>query len=331
MMAPALDTTAREAIAWMVLLHSGDASPQEQQALEHWLQRDARHRAAWQHLTGPVKSVFQPVCALNASAPGQAQALADAMADAKARTQKRRRVLRGALALGGVSTGAGVVLQRFEPLQNRLADFHTATGQRQRFALTDGSSLLLNARSAADIDFTAERRAVRLRSGALIAYAQPDAQRPFCVLTAQGEVQALSTMQRSRLLVRQQEQACLVAALEQPLRIVPRNGPAQRLAAGETAWLTAEGTRPATEEALAAAAWESGRITVHDRPLGEVIAALRAYRTGFVRISPEAAALKVYGSYPLDDSAAALASIAETLPVAVHVHSGGWLVRIELA
>ncbi|MNY74104.1 fec operon regulator FecR [compost metagenome] len=70
---------------------------------------------------------------------------------------------------------------------------------------------------------------------------------------------------------------------------------------------------------------------MQDRPLGEVIAALRAYRTGFVRISPEAAALKVYGSYPLDDSAAALASIAETLPVAVHVHPGGWLVRIELA
>lgn len=331
MSAPVLDATARAAIGWMVVLQSGEASPRQRQDFDAWLRRDARHRAAWQHLNGPVADALDPVRMLNQQAPGQAHAMADAMAQAKTRLQRRRRVLRGALAVGGVSAGAVALVQRLDPLEHRLADLHTATGQRQRFALADGSTLLLNARSAADVRFTADRRLVRLRAGAVIADMLPDPQRPFRMAGAHGEVQALSASQHTRWMMRQHEHGCLVAALEQPLRIVPRQGPPSRLAPGASAWLSAEGLRPAAEAAASAAAWEGGRVAVHDRPLGEVIEALRPYRAGFLRISPAAAALKVYASYPLDDTDAALVSIAETLPVAVHAHAGGWLVRIELA
>lgn len=331
MTAPALDATAREAIRWMVLLQSGEASPQEHQRFDAWLARDSRHRDAWQHLTGPVTEVFAPVRGRNQQAPGQAAAMADAMAAATTRIQQKRRVLRGVLAVGAVSSAAVALLQRFDPLQNRFADFHTATGQRQRFALADGSSLLLNARSAADARLTPSRREVTLRMGALIADVQPESHRPFCVNSAHGEVQTLVTDRRTRFLVRQQEQGCLVAALDQPLQIAPSQGPPLQLRAGRTIWLSAQGARAGAEEAAAAAAWESGNVAVHDRPLGEVVEALRAYRAGFLRISAAAAALKVYGSYSLDDTDEALRSIAQTLPVSVHVHSGGWLVRIELA
>lgn len=328
MSAPALDATAREAIAWMVLLQSGEASGTDQRDFNAWLQRDARHRAAWQHLAGPVARIFAP---LHRQLPGQAQVMADAMADAKTRVQKRRRVLKGALVVAGLGAGTASVLQRFEPLQSRFADLRTATGERRRFALADGSSLLLDARSAADVRFGESRREVRLRQGALIADAQPERARPFCVTTAQGEVQPLDGGARTRFLVRAQPQACLVAALDGALQVTPSQGPSLQLPQGAAAWLTARGAEAAAESAASAAAWEGGRVAVYDRPLGEVIEALRAYRPGFVRISRAAAALKVYGSYPLDDTDAALASIAETLPVAVHVHSAGWLVRIELA
>ncbi len=331
MSAPPLDATAREAIRWMVLLQSGEAGPAERQRFDAWLERDERHRAAWLHLNGPVADVLAPVRAFHPHAPDRAQAMAQALAQAKTRLQRRRRVLRGALALGGAGAGTAALLQRFDPLQHTFADVHTATGQRRHFALADGSTLLLNARSAADVQFTHERRQVTLRAGALIADVLPGRQRPFCLVSAHGEVQPLDAGRPARLLVRQQAQGSLVAALDQALRITPRQGPPVELPSGGTASLTAQGMRPATEEAVAAAAWESGRVTVYDRPLGEVIDALRAYRAGFLRIDPAAAALKVYGSYPLDDTDEALRSIAETLPVAVHVHSGGWLVRIERA
>ncbi len=328
MSAPALDATAREAIGWMVLLQSGEASSDEQQDFNAWLRRDARHRAAWQHLSGPVAGLLEP---LHQQLPGRGHAMADAMSDAKTRLQRRRRVLKGALAVAGLGAGMATVLQRFEPLQTRFADLRTATGERRRFALADGSALLLDARSAADVRFDAGLRRVELRMGAVIADVQPERARPFCLAGAQGEVRPLDGGARTRFLLRQQDQACLVAALDGALQVAPRNGPSLRLPAGAAVWLTAQGTAAADVSAASAAAWEGGRVAVYDRPLGEVVEALRAYRTGFVRISPAAAALKVYGSYPLDDTDAALASMAETLPVAVHVHSAGWLVRIELA
>ncbi len=43
MSAPPLDAAAREAIDWMVQLHSGEASARDRQAFEAWLRRDARH------------------------------------------------------------------------------------------------------------------------------------------------------------------------------------------------------------------------------------------------------------------------------------------------
>lgn len=327
---PALDETAREAIQWMVLLHSGEVSPQQQQRFTAWLHGNERNQAAWQHLNGPVTDVLSPVRLLNQVVPGQARALADAMSEAKTRVQKRRRLLRGALAIGGASTGAAAVLHRFQPLQATFADLSTGTGQRQRFELSDGSSLLLNARSAADVQMTSTHRRVRLQMGAVIADVPLDPARPFSLTTRYGDVLASRTA-RTRFLAQQQEQGCLVAALDQPLQIVPRNGRPMELLSGRTLWLAAEGASPSTAQAASAASWENGRVAVYDRPLGEVIEAMRSYRTGLLRISPPAAALKVYGNYPLDDTDEALRSIAETLPVAVHVHSGGWLVRIELA
>lgn len=315
----------------MVLLHSGEASQQERRGFDAWLMRDERHRTAWQHLTGPVANALDPIRTLNQHAPGQAYAMADAMADAKSRVQRRRRVLRGALALGGVSSGAVALLQRFDPLQNAFADFHTATGQRQRFELADGSVLVLNARSAADVKFTPTRRQVSLRMGALIAEVQPDLQRPFCVSTAFGDIQALNSDQQAKFLVRNQQDDCVVAALDQALQITPKQGAQVRLPPGSVIRLSNHGINPTFESAASAAAWESGRVAVYDQPLGEVIEAMRPYRAGLLRISSAAASLKVYGSYPLDDTDEALRSIAETLPVYVHVHSAGWLVRIELA
>jgi transmembrane sensor len=70
-------------------------------------------------------------------------------------------------------------------------------------------------------------------------------------------------------------------------------------------------------------------LEAHDLPLGEVVQALRAYRAGFIRVAPRAAALHVYGTFSLDDTDRALAALAETLPIAVNVYQRGWLVTIE--
>ena len=60
-----------------------------------------------------------------------------------------------------------------------------------------------------------------------------------------------------------------------------------------------------------------------------VVAALRHYRRGLIRVAPEAARLRVTGAFPLDDVDAALTALAETMPIDVYRHAADWLVRIE--
>ncbi|MFP3541432.1 FecR domain-containing protein, partial [Pseudomonas sp. SIMBA_044] len=47
-------------------------------------------------------------------------------------------------------------------------DLSTGTAQRERISLPDGSSLLLNARSAADLNFDGRKRDIELLSGGAI-------------------------------------------------------------------------------------------------------------------------------------------------------------------
>lgn len=50
--------------------------------------------------------------------------------------------------------------------------------------------------------------------------------------------------------------------------------------------------RPDATPPASASAWEDGFLEVHDRPLEEVIAALRAYRPGLLRVSAAAGRLR---------------------------------------
>jgi len=339
----ALDQATEDAIAWLVLLRSGEATAADRSAFDGWLQHATRHQNAWQRLTGPVDGAFAAARSLSQRSSSQtneanhllSHALSNAMAESATHAVCRRRMLRGALALSGVTVGSALVAQRFTPLQDSFADFRTGTGERGRFTLPDGSSLLLNARSAVDVAFNSGQRTVLLRSGEVIADICAETSVPFVLQCRDGLVRtaAPDATSSTRILLRKDPDRSLAVTLSGRVEAVANTGArsSQWLLQGQSVWLSASGITPAEGAASTAMAWQQGLVTVNDQPLGDVIAALRPYRRGLLRISPEAAKLRVYGSYPLDDTDRALASISETLPVAVHVHSAGWLVRIELA
>lgn len=324
-----LDATTEEAIDWLVLMRSGEATAQDRRELDGWLLRSLAHRRAWQSLIGSVDAAFSSVREINERHPGQASILAATIIGSAARSARRRRMLRGALAVGGVGFLAGLVAERQTPLEDLLADWRTGTGERRAFQLADGSSLLLNARSAADGAITPARRGISLRHGEAIVETAAQA-RPFLLTGVHGSLLAGAHV-GARFLLRQQNERSLAVALENAIELAPSDGPRRVLQAGEGTWFGPGGLVPAPEVAPTAALWQHGQLEVHNQSLGEVIAALRPYRRGFLRISPEAARLRVYGSYPLDDTDRALQVIAETLPVAVRTHPGGWLVRIDVA
>jgi transmembrane sensor len=320
--------TLDAAIDWMVQLQSGEATAADAERHRAWREADPRHAQAWAQVTGAMQRSVVPLRTSSDSiaAPQNLQALQNAKA-AKAALLRppRRRAMRAMLGVAGFGLATGWLLQRQWPVAALMADLRTGTGERQRLTLADGSELVLNARSAVDTAFNSSTRLVHLRAGGLIASVTADAIRPFCVQTTHGTVQALGT----RFLVRHEEDATVAVVLQHSVRIRTAGGEELSLLEGEAARFGTEHISRLPAGQTAQASWERGMLSAADQPLGEVIAALRPYREGFIRISPEAARLRVLGGFPLDNTDRAIESLAQTLPIRV-TRYGSWLVVIDI-
>lgn len=319
--ATAVSCFEEQAIEWLVEMRSGRAGPGEHAALARWLAADPRHAQAWQRLGGAMDATF--------GAGGVRAATIDAtLHRASAQSARRRRMLRGALGIGGVGLGTAWLAQGSGLLPDWRADLHTATGERRSVTLADGSRLELDARTSVDVDFGAGQRTLVLRQGQLLAQLDPAQETAFVVRSQHGEVRA----QGPRFMLRQEQERTLALALDGDLALRSGSDTAL-LTQGRAAYLDGRSIAMAGLQAIpdAATAWVRGMLQAEDMPLGEVLAALKPYRLGFMRVSPQAARLRVTGVYGLDDSDATLQTLADTLPIAIHRHSGGWLVRVELA
>ncbi|STU62001.1 fec operon regulator FecR [Klebsiella pneumoniae] len=91
--------------------------------------------------------------------------------------------------------------------------------------LEDGSLLTLNTQSAADVRFDAHQRTVRLWYGEIAITTAKDAQqRPFRVLTRQGQLTALGT----EFTVRQQDNFTQLDVQQHAVEVLLASAPAQK-------------------------------------------------------------------------------------------------------
>ncbi|HCQ47934.1 MAG TPA: iron dicitrate transport regulator FecR [Achromobacter sp.] len=321
---------ADQVINWLLLLRSGKATAQDYNDFLAWRAADPVHENAWQQLTGSLAgSTFgrlgdaYPAAGYAAGAAPTSQPL---IPPSPAIVPPRRRFLAGSLALASTAAGAAYVGNAFYPLSNVAADAATATGERRRYLLSDGSQLLLDARSRVNLDFTPAYRQVRLLDGAVTVSVAPDARRPFLVQTAEGTVRALGT----RYMVRQQAQRTVVVVHEHEVEVETMAGAHGTVRAGTGARFDVSRMDIPRAELMAEAAWESGWVDARGRPLAEVIAALRPYRTGTLRVSMAAGGLPVSGHFPLDDTNAALDTLQEMMPIHVRRFTP-WFVSINVA
>lgn len=329
-----MDIATDQAIDWLVRLDSGHTTVQDRQAFEHWLHQSQAHAQAW-------------ACVQDRLSRGQGHGVEPALAQLRQHSStglsrqaliappptaaRRRGLLRGGMFTVLLGTTTAWLIDRQTPLLMLSADLHTGTGERRHHRLPDGSELLLDARSGADIAYSATQRLLHLREGALLVQvarsATPEqaALRPFVVQSAQGRAQALGT----RFMVRQTEGRTLVHVLEHSVRLTTLSGLQHDVQQGESAWMQADRITAAGNARLAPAAWSDGLIDVRNQPLGEVIDALRPYQSGVLRISPEAARLRVFGVFPLDQPTQVLLDLEATHPI--HVRRWGpWLTVIDL-
>jgi len=320
---PKVDATTREAVDWLLRLDAAGDNPALRQAFEAWLRASPQHGAAWHRVGSLLQEPLADLQQVESRSPGQLCAASKALMTPD--TVSRRSVLRGSLALVLFGVSGAAILDRTQPLNGLWADRRTATGERKTFELADGSRLSLNARSSVDIQFTAQRRVVHLREGQVFVEVAGDARRPFVITTAQGEVQALGT----QFMVSQEAAGSLTSVQLHSVQVTTQGGSQQRVEAGQAAWFSESLVRPAPMSAAARVEWRDGRVDIRDEPLGLLVDALRPYRRGVLRVSPQAAALRVYGVYPLDDAEHTLQSLAQTFPLRIRSF-GPWLTLIDV-
>jgi len=305
------DALIDSATRWYVLLRSGEATAADWQRYHHWRAADPRHDALCRQLEMRL-GVFQVAQAQGVSGKVLQQAL-----DAPS---SRRHVLQVALAGAGVAMGAAL-LSKPMGLADLTADVRTGTGERRTVTLADGSELLLNAQSAADIQFDPQRRLVRLREGELLARVASDRNRPFLIQTEQAQVRAYG----NRFVLRERQGQGQVVALDGALEIDRQSGERLQLAAGYEVHFDRAGFGPVQVSSAGATAWIDGFLQVRDRPLAEVIDALRPYHTGVLRLDPSVAGLRVSGLYRLDNPQQILDTLARTLPIHITRRTGLWV------
>ncbi len=73
------------------------------------------------------------------------------------------------------------------------------------------------------------------------------------------------------------------------------------------------------------AAWQQGMLAVDDWPLADVAQALQAYFSGYIRVAPAVAELRVFGIFRLDVDGL-LTTLSQMLPL--QIQRWGPLIRI---
>lgn len=294
------------AVDWMVLLQSGKANDDNQQQLQRWLDAAPEHRDAWQQLQ-EIQGRFQRLRDVAHRHPGQDQQARELLL-----RPSRRVALRSLAALAVTATGAALWADRQFPLREVPADLRTATAQRQRFTLDDGSTLVLDARSAVDLDFDADHRQLWLRRGRAMLEVAVDP-RPLMLHTLQAQLSLL----RGSLMVERDDSSTHVAMLADHALLLDSAGHSLRLQAGQSARIDAAGITALGDNPAQVSDWLQGRVSLDNVPLVELVERLRPYRNGFLRVSQAAATLRVQGVFGLDDSDRTLAALAETLPLSI--------------
>lgn len=299
---------------WMALLESGSATDADRQAFEQWLVADPQHHQVFDRLQRQLHTLQgSPLGRI-----GEQRLIHTVTAPSG-----RRRFLRNTAGLLGLAT-AGIIASRFdEQGLIRPGDLYTDTGERRHMALPDSSDLTLDARSRATPTFGAQTRQLYLRHGQMLLRVRQDS-RLFCVQTPWG--QALTS--DATLQLAHSDQGSRLVVLASTVLLAGMDGQRREVPAGHSARFDRDGLLSVEPTREGETSWLEGRLTVHDRPLGEVVDSLRPYRRGIIQITAKAERQRATGIYPLDDTDLALRVLEKSLGLQV-THFTPYWVRID--
>lgn len=304
----------QQAIAWLVRLQSGSASPAAWDECRRWREAAPEHALAWERLQG-IQGRF-------AGMPPMPSSLAQRTLDVARKDVGRRKAM---LAVGGTAL---LVRQPWTD-SSLLADLRTGVGEMRSLVLADGSVLLMDTSTAVDVHFDADERRLRLLQGRIVLTSGADSQalryRPLSVQTTHGLVRALGTRFQTQLL----EDRTQVQVLSDAVELRPQDAAeVQVLRRGEQAWFDRQGIHGLQASDADGDAWTDGVLVARNMPLSVFVAQLSRYRPGYLACDERVAQLRISGVFSLKDTERSLDLVQKTWPVTLRRRTRYWVTLI---
>jgi transmembrane sensor len=295
-----IDDAAAE---WAARADAGVLGPNDAKALEDWLASDPRHLGAYARASA-VLSHFD-----------KARALGPDFEVEEAPPRFSRRTAFSVMAATlAVTVGAGTIAHRMI-----FRRYSTKLGEMRRVALPDGSTVTLNTASEVVVDFTGDRRNVRLAKGeALFDVAAGGA--PFVVES--GGVRLRSG--KASFNVRQREGAQVeVLVCQGSVDLAGAKLPKATLA-------FARPSAPASikmvdgDDVSRKLAWREGMVAFHGETLAEAAAEFARYGDQRIIIDdPEVARRTVVGLFVASDPQGFANAVATSFGLQAHATADG--------
>lgn len=302
---PITPEVARQAAHWHMLMLDDNISCAERDACARWRAAAPEHERAWlkaQRVQAQL-GLLPPRLAMGTL------------------NRERRQAIKQLLALAIIAPLGYIGYRKVSP----SATYTTTVGERRRVELADGTLLDLNTDTAVDLDFDQDQRLIRLLRGEILVDSGADAHsphhRPLRVASQEGVMEALGT----RFLVRQRDDSTQLAVFEGAVRVSPAHGPHVVVSAGEQMRFDSRGQGAVMAAREQDSLWTRGRLIVEEMPLGQFLAELGRYRSGWLRCHPEVAQVPISGAFQLENTDAILAALPATLPVHVEFRTRYWV------
>jgi transmembrane sensor len=312
-----------EASAWFIEFRAGDVNGEARLHFIDWLRRSPEHIKAYLEVSGvwselpasdpdgkiDIKALIararSEIDVIELSPPGTSPPRA--ALPAKPRLDPRTwslRHRRGALAAAACALLALVTL-RFWGGGDLGDAYSTGIGEQRTIALSDGSTVELNARSSLRVHLTDRQRDVTLLEGQALFRVAKDAQRPFVVRAGDAQVRAVGT----EFDVYRKESETVVTVVEGRVETFEDSGRGGEgaivLSAGEQLSVVSHTvTRPTRADPSVATAWLQKRLIFEETPLKEVAEEFNRYNRRPLSIEDrELKMLKISGVYSSTDPA----------------------------
>ena len=273
------------AARWAARESLGALTVEDQQALDAWVAADAVNRAAYD----AARATMQKLSSVQGALRGVDHAQ-------QARAVHRR----GAMIRGGGALAVSVAIASFffgSDFTALTADHGAGPGQIKHVTLPDGTSVMLDTRSAIDVHYSSHARDIVLVSGrASFDVAHGDT-RPFTVRALEGEVRDIGTA----FVVRHIGDHAEVIVTQGEVRVSYQDRSLSLLEGRGARWGAGDGQQSKPFDVSTALGWRAGRIVVDRQPLAEVIAELNRYRRRPIVLLDRSAGRRIVSGVVLAD------------------------------